>query len=823
MIFMPATKVGKIQAARVRRASNGSLIKSAKQPNTGRCIKYIKDDKGDKTLKKDLNLIENDIVAKTNGTQEYLINYAFNKHKCFDNETKTMLRTALNCSSIETAEKEFEEDENAYYRHKIESGNSKNINKAFHIINSFKGHSIPAAKVHAIGEEFARRLVGNSFKAVVSTHTNTDHYHNHIVINAYAADGAYKFKDSWNLGLKLQRIANELALENGIEIISSRMDANTFELEEDKLTFSQIRDKKMFEKGSFKRQIMSDIILSAKNSSNWTEYEEQMIKKGYEIKKNKKSLTYFNKNFGAIRDNRLGFQFTEPFINNYFDEKQELNEISNIKIKINYKNLYVPKYVGTGHNIVRIPVFLRLISYLIKLFNEILNAEPQIYRKNINFNRENIIKIKNQVKNLIKIEELLKKYNINNYSSLKIIKNQILKDYTVLNNTSKIIAEVRKKYEEIDVAIRKYNEYKSDIIEFGIKEEDLNLYDFGSADMLENRANLNPMTPKTKSRLYQALNNSGFVLKYKYNQISEAEAKEICYFLSSQKPKNQQSTTFVHPVHKNMPDTLYTLKEYLNLKKSNNLPIYTTTPKENRFKTLDYDALLNKYPTLKEEADKYTYGLKTEFNSYREALLKLRSYGFNTEEQMADFKENQIDTIIANDKNIAKKLIELKTSLNDLSKVETFYNGTYENIYKPIKMLSEHEIIQNDIKSFMKENESAIEQLICLKNTLNSLDLSILDDENLVMAPINILTTVQIILMIEGQDIIIENLIKKSKSELKNIIIDFINNYDLDKLIEKELTFEKQIFENQIDKHTTNEVKDVNISNKNDIDTSRDT
>ena len=78
---MPATKVGKIQSARYHRASNGSLIKPAKQSNTERCIDYIEDTKGDKTLQNDLIKIDNDTEAKSNGTQEFLINYAFNKHK----------------------------------------------------------------------------------------------------------------------------------------------------------------------------------------------------------------------------------------------------------------------------------------------------------------------------------------------------------------------------------------------------------------------------------------------------------------------------------------------------------------------------------------------------------------------------------------------------------------------------------------------------------------------------------------------------------------------------------------------------------------------
>ena len=64
---------------------------------------------------------------------------------------------------------------------------------------------------------------------------------------------------------------------------------------------------------------------------------------------------------------------------------------------------------------------------------------------------------------------------------------------------------------------------------------------------------------------------------------------------------------------------------------------------------------------------------------------------------MSNFKSNQIDILHNNYDNISKKLSELKSQLKDISLIESFYNGTYENVYKPIKMLSEQEIISDNI------------------------------------------------------------------------------------------------------------------------------
>ena len=56
----------------------------------------------------------------------------------------------------------------------------------------------------------------------VCTHLNTDNYHNHILIGAYAIDGTHKFRDEWHLYRKIREISNEISLEYGLDIITSQ-------------------------------------------------------------------------------------------------------------------------------------------------------------------------------------------------------------------------------------------------------------------------------------------------------------------------------------------------------------------------------------------------------------------------------------------------------------------------------------------------------------------------------------------------------------------------------------------------------------------------
>lgn len=69
-----------------------------------------------------------------------------------------------------------------------------------------------------MGCEFARRLCGDEFQALIATHLNTNNYHNHILVNAYALDGRHKFKDNYHVYQKFRQIANEISLEYSLPV-----------------------------------------------------------------------------------------------------------------------------------------------------------------------------------------------------------------------------------------------------------------------------------------------------------------------------------------------------------------------------------------------------------------------------------------------------------------------------------------------------------------------------------------------------------------------------------------------------------------------------
>ncbi|MFQ7451228.1 MAG: relaxase/mobilization nuclease domain-containing protein [Flavonifractor plautii] len=79
-------------------------------------------------------------------------------------------------------------------------------------------------QAHAVGVEFARRLLGDRYEAVVSTHLNKAHLHSHIVFNSVSfVDGAMyrdQLKDYYGGdGVGIRGTSDAICREHGLSII----------------------------------------------------------------------------------------------------------------------------------------------------------------------------------------------------------------------------------------------------------------------------------------------------------------------------------------------------------------------------------------------------------------------------------------------------------------------------------------------------------------------------------------------------------------------------------------------------------------------------
>ena len=90
----------------------------------------------------------------------------------------------------------------------------------YHGYQSFMEGEVTAEQAHAIGVELAKRLWGERFEVVVATHLNTNHYHNHFILNSVSWRDGYKFRNAPEDYAEMRRVSDELCREYGLSVVA---------------------------------------------------------------------------------------------------------------------------------------------------------------------------------------------------------------------------------------------------------------------------------------------------------------------------------------------------------------------------------------------------------------------------------------------------------------------------------------------------------------------------------------------------------------------------------------------------------------------------
>lgn len=138
-----------------------------------------------------------DKIIPLHRRMDHCINYVLNEEKTSlayalsyaENPEKShQLVTGINCEA-ETALAEMQATKRRWDKLGGVLG--------YHIIHSYAPGETTPDQAHAAGVEFARRLLGERFEAVVSTHTDRDHLHCHIVVNSVSFVDGKKYRSDF--------------------------------------------------------------------------------------------------------------------------------------------------------------------------------------------------------------------------------------------------------------------------------------------------------------------------------------------------------------------------------------------------------------------------------------------------------------------------------------------------------------------------------------------------------------------------------------------------------------------------------------------------
>lgn len=190
--------------------------------------------------------------------------------------------------------------------------------QAHHVIQSFKPGEVTAKEANEIGRDLAQNI-SKGHEAVVYTHTDKDHIHNHIVINSVNFENGSKYQSSKKDLHRIREESDRLCKERGLSIVEKKDSPVRYTLAE----------KALIEKGkpSWKEDIRTKVEQVKNDSKSYSEFKDNLLKRhNIEVRERGKTTTYYDHaNNKRVRDNKLGADYERERIKDGF-ERSVTNE-----------------------------------------------------------------------------------------------------------------------------------------------------------------------------------------------------------------------------------------------------------------------------------------------------------------------------------------------------------------------------------------------------------------------------------------------------------------------------------------------------------------
>ena len=196
------------------------------------------------------------------------LRYVMNAEKTVDGATGAVLVGGINCQP-ETAYRDMMQTKRRWDK----------VNRpiqGYHLIHSFAPGEVSPEQAQAIGMELARRLVGDRFEAVVSTHTDHAHVHCHIVFNSVSCTDGKMFRDNFKAYFgDIRGHSNDLSRENDLSVIEPKGKGKHY------AEWDAERNGKETVRGL----IRQDIDATLRESFTLQSFFETLQKRGYAVKR----------------------------------------------------------------------------------------------------------------------------------------------------------------------------------------------------------------------------------------------------------------------------------------------------------------------------------------------------------------------------------------------------------------------------------------------------------------------------------------------------------------------------------------------------------
>ncbi len=179
---------------------------------------------------------------------------------------------------------------------------------AYHGYQSFLPGEVTPDQAHAIGVELARRLWGDRFQILVTTHLDKDHLHNHFCLNSVSFTDGYKFRGGSKAYWLMRAESDKICAEHGLSVIENPGKGKSY------------AEWKAEQEGrpTIRGQIREELDEIIKCSYTMKQFWEILAKRGYVICRRRPQYEYtsFIPPYGTkqVRLDKLGPDYTEEAI-----------------------------------------------------------------------------------------------------------------------------------------------------------------------------------------------------------------------------------------------------------------------------------------------------------------------------------------------------------------------------------------------------------------------------------------------------------------------------------------------------------------------------
>ena len=178
----------------------------------------------------------------------------------------------------------------------------------YHGYQSFRAGEVDADTAHRIGVALAKELWGDRFEVVVATHLNTDHYHNHFVINSVSSVDGRKFSNRKPDYARMREVSDRLCKEHQLSVIKNPHGKGK--------SYAQWAAEKNG-KPTYQSMVQADIDRAILASTTWRDFNRVMEQMGYTFKWFKKNGQQLEHQVAippgakkGVRLDRLGEEYT---------------------------------------------------------------------------------------------------------------------------------------------------------------------------------------------------------------------------------------------------------------------------------------------------------------------------------------------------------------------------------------------------------------------------------------------------------------------------------------------------------------------------------